>query len=72
VDVSLVPGKSEMMVRVGGDPSEAARWSLTELCPGPGYVAVLAGEGHCWQPIYWQWPDPESIFRATGERGLKC
>jgi 4'-phosphopantetheinyl transferase len=39
-------------------PDEAARWSLWELHPGPGYISALAVEG-CpnWQLMSWQWPE---------------
>jgi 4'-phosphopantetheinyl transferase len=55
VDVALAPGEAQMQLAVSGDPSEAAHWSLTELCPGPGYAAALAVEGHSWQLSCWQW-----------------
>jgi len=54
-DVSLVPGEPARLVSTPGDPSEAARWSLRALFPGPGYVAALAVEGHAWQLKCWQW-----------------
>jgi 4'-phosphopantetheinyl transferase len=52
-DVSLIPGEPAVLVSALNDPLEAARWSLRELCPAPGYVAALAVEGHAWQAAYW-------------------
>lgn len=55
-DVSLAPGEPAALLRTEWDLEEAARWSLQELIPGPGYVAALAVEGDCCQLKYWQWP----------------
>jgi 4'-phosphopantetheinyl transferase len=57
-DVSLAPGEPAAVLGTQRDPSEASRWSLQELTPGPGYVAALAVEGHGWHLTCWQWPDP--------------
>jgi 4'-phosphopantetheinyl transferase len=51
--VSLAPGQPARLLTVDGDPDETARWTLSELIPGPGYVAALAvhgrdWKGHCW------------------------
>ncbi len=58
IDVSLAPGEPDAVPGTQRDPSEASRWSLQELAPGPGYVAALAVEGHGWHLACWQWPDP--------------
>lgn len=55
-DVSLMPGEPAALLTVRGDSCEAARWSLQELEPAPGYVAALAVEGHGWHLHCWQWP----------------
>lgn len=55
-DVSLAPGEPAALLRTRWDVEEAARWSLQELIPGPGYVAALAVEGDRYQLKYWQWP----------------
>lgn len=52
--VSLVPGEPASLLSTDDDPLEASRWSLTELCVGPNYVAAIAVEGptptlHHWQ-----------------------
>jgi len=58
-DVSLASGEPAAVLATQPDPSEASRWSLQELAPGPGYVAALAVEGHGWRLTSWQWPDAE-------------
>jgi 4'-phosphopantetheinyl transferase len=55
-DVSLTPGESAALLGTSGDPREASRWSLRELCPGPGYAAALAVAGRGWQVKCWQFP----------------
>lgn len=57
-DVSLTPGAPAALLQTRDIPDEAARWSLWELHPGPGYIAALAVEG-CpnWQLMSWQWPE---------------
>jgi 4'-phosphopantetheinyl transferase len=57
LDVSLIPGEPAMLLNIRGAPREAARWSLCELTPGPGYVAALAVEGHDWRLACWQFPE---------------
>ncbi|AGA27134.1 4'-phosphopantetheinyl transferase family protein [Singulisphaera acidiphila] len=46
-EVSLAPGAPAAVLVTHDDREEAARWSLHELHPGPGYVGALAvaGEG---------------------------
>ena len=51
--VSLDSRDGARVVRVLGDPEEAARWSLTELAPAADYVAALAVEGQPWQLSCW-------------------
>jgi 4'-phosphopantetheinyl transferase len=58
-DVSLAPGEPAALLATQQDPSEASRWFLQELTPGPGYEAALAVEGHGWRLTCWQWPDPK-------------
>ena len=53
--VSLAPGEPVRLVEVKGDPQEAARWSLWDLPPIPGYAAALAVEGHGWELACWRW-----------------
>lgn len=54
-DVSMIPGEPAALLRVEDDSQEAARWSLREMTPAPGYVAALAVRGTDWQIVYWQW-----------------
>jgi 4'-phosphopantetheinyl transferase len=44
-DVTLGPDEPAALLRVGDDPSEAARWSLHDLDAGPGFAAALAVSG---------------------------
>lgn len=46
--VSLRPGEPAALLEVEGDEAEAARWSLRELRPAPGYVAALVAERDDW------------------------
>ena len=55
-DVSLIPGEPAALTTVVGDTQESGRWSLQEICPGPGYVAALAVEGASYRLKRWQWP----------------
>ena len=45
-DVSLPPGESAALLRTQRHPQETFRWSLQALNPEPGYVVVLAVNGH--------------------------
>lgn len=54
--VDLFPAEAAQLLSLDGDPSEAARWSLRELTPAPGYVAALAVEGKGWQLTCWHYP----------------
>lgn len=53
--VSLAPGEPARLVEVRGDPQEAARWSLRDIPPIPGYAAALAAEGDGWELACWRW-----------------
>jgi 4'-phosphopantetheinyl transferase len=54
--VDLFPAEAARLLSLDGDPSAAARWSLRELTPAPGYVAALAVEGKGWQLTCWHYP----------------
>jgi 4'-phosphopantetheinyl transferase len=56
VEVSLAPGEPARLLSIGGDPQEAARWSLREVAPAAGWVAALCVEGSGWHLACWQWP----------------
>jgi 4'-phosphopantetheinyl transferase len=49
--VSIHPEQPPVLLKAGPDPDEAARWSLRDLTPGPGYVAALAVEGQEWRLV---------------------
>lgn len=44
-DVSFLPGRPPRLLATRGAPDEAARWTMLELHPGPGYVGALVIEG---------------------------
>ncbi len=52
-DVSLAPGKPARLLRVQGDPGEAAHWSLRALEPGRDYVAAIALRSRGWGLACW-------------------
>jgi 4'-phosphopantetheinyl transferase len=52
-EVSLAPGEPARLLKVDGDPDETARWTLSELIPGPGYVSALAVRGLGREPLCW-------------------
>lgn len=43
--VTVEPGESVRLERVGGDPDEAGRWTIRALDLEPGYAAAVAVEG---------------------------
>lgn len=53
--VSLTPGEPAVLRKTADSLSEAARWSLQALMPGPGYAAALVVEGRPWKLACWQW-----------------
>jgi 4'-phosphopantetheinyl transferase len=55
-DVSLVPGEPAALLRAAWDPQEAARWSLQDLAPAPGYRAAVAVAGQDWRLTCWDGP----------------
>lgn len=54
-EVSVHPDQPARLLSIQGEPHEAGRWSLRDVCPGSDYVAALAVEGHGWHLSYWQW-----------------
>jgi 4'-phosphopantetheinyl transferase len=72
-DVSFGAGRPARLERVLDDPLEAARWSLVELDPAPGYAAALAVAGplgrlscRVWAPAD---ADPNRQRSAVAGRG---
>ena len=56
-DVSLAPGEPARLLGAV-DREQAARWTLRELDPAPGYRAALVVEGGGWEPVCWRWDGP--------------
>jgi 4'-phosphopantetheinyl transferase len=54
-DVSLGRGKPAAILSTRWDPTEACRWSLRDLYPGPGYAAAVAVEGDGGHLACFQW-----------------
>lgn len=54
-DVSIVPGEPVKLISIEGDQKRAARWSIQELKPAPGYVAAFALQRRSWLLYCWQW-----------------
>ncbi|MBV9772452.1 MAG: 4'-phosphopantetheinyl transferase superfamily protein [Gemmatimonadetes bacterium] len=53
-DVSLAPGEPARLLGAR-DEEQAARWTLRELDPAPGYKAALVVEGEGWETECWSW-----------------
>ncbi|HUF82050.1 MAG TPA: 4'-phosphopantetheinyl transferase superfamily protein [Burkholderiales bacterium] len=43
-DVTLAPGATARILRVGSTPGEEARWRLESFLPAPGFVAAVVSE----------------------------
>lgn len=56
-DVTLRPGEPARLLCTRGRPGEAARWTLREIDPGPGWLGALAVEGAGWSLRLFDW-DP--------------
>jgi 4'-phosphopantetheinyl transferase len=54
-DVAFAPGEPARILRTRGDEEEAARWTMCELHPGPGYVGALVVEGDGWRTSLFDW-----------------
>jgi len=52
--IAPVAGGSPPELHIPGDPGEAARWTLREIKPAPGYLATLAVEGVGWKLARWR------------------
>jgi 4'-phosphopantetheinyl transferase len=54
VEVSLEPGKPARLLRIEGNPRQAAAWSLYELSLDTDYAGVVAVRG-CYGLRLWEW-----------------
>lgn len=52
--VSIDCEQPARLLTVKDAPQEAARWSLCDINPAPGYAGALAAEGNSWNLVYWQ------------------
>ena len=53
-EVSVDPGEPARLVSTSGDPLEAARWSIRELEPAPGFIGALAVRAVGWELKLWE------------------
>jgi 4'-phosphopantetheinyl transferase len=68
-DVTLRPGDPPRVVRVGGEPSLAGRYTLHALSPAPGFAGALAVEGTEAGLRLRGWVTPEAVEEIDGSRG---
>ena len=54
IEVSLEPGKLARLLRINGNPREAAAWSLYELSLGTDYAGAVAVKGS-YDLRLWRW-----------------
>lgn len=48
-DVALAHGNNDALLATRPDASEAAKWRLREVSPGPGYAAAVCAHGRDWR-----------------------
>jgi 4'-phosphopantetheinyl transferase len=58
-DVAFTPGEPATLLYTAWDPSEAARWTIRDLAPGPDYMGAVAVAvaGPAWQLTCWLGPE---------------
>jgi 4'-phosphopantetheinyl transferase len=54
-DVTLAPHEPAALLSVRNDAREAARWSMWDVSPEPGYAAALVTEGRVGRVSCWRW-----------------
>jgi 4'-phosphopantetheinyl transferase len=54
-DVTLAPGEPASLLSVRNDARGAARWSMSDVSPEPGYAAALVTEGRGRRVRCWRW-----------------
>ena len=59
-EVSFAPDEPPAVLTVKDKMMDAARWSIRDLSPGPGFVAAIAIEGCARQLNCWQWHEGEA------------
>jgi 4'-phosphopantetheinyl transferase len=64
VEVSLEPGKPARLLRINGNPREAAAWSLYELSLGTDYAGTVAVK-ECYGLRLWRWEQQEKKVREA-------
>lgn len=56
-DVAFAPGEPAALLATRPDPAQAARWTLREADPAPGWVGAVMVEGSGWTMECWDWED---------------
>ncbi|MBV9126367.1 MAG: 4'-phosphopantetheinyl transferase superfamily protein [Planctomycetes bacterium] len=51
--VSLSAGEPACLLEISGSPAEAARWTLREVLPWPGFIGCVAVPDHGWDLRCW-------------------
>jgi len=59
-EVSLAPDEPPAVLTVKDKMMDAARWSVRDLSPGPGFVAAIVIGGWARQLNCWQWHEVEA------------
>lgn len=71
-DVTLAPGDPARILATRGDPGEAARWTMRELDPGPGWLAAVVIAGSTCELRLYDWDParpPVAGVRAAAAAG---
>ena len=65
-DVTFAPGEPARLLRVDGEPGEAARWWMEGLEPAEGFASALVVDGRPARLACWKWDD--SLEKSHGPR----
>jgi len=63
-EVTLSPGEPAMLRTTRWDPADAARWSMIELYPAPGFKAALVAAGPLGEIRCFEWQPGQRTVRA--------
>jgi 4'-phosphopantetheinyl transferase len=58
-DVSVLPEEPAGLLSTRFDPQEAARWSMFQVDPAPGYSGSVAAKGKSVVLVLWSWIPPQ-------------
>jgi 4'-phosphopantetheinyl transferase len=63
-DVSVHPEVPAKLLNVVNDPQEAARWTMIQVDPAPGYSGSVIAEGRFLSLKLWEWLPQISLNQA--------